>query len=393
MQIRNAIEQLHRDFDSEKQALIQEELVRRELESKAYNELHPTKDGIIHIDIDAFRAEGQKPSPEFRLHRAFLNLLREKGEAIREQLEDMNDSAGLDYFRLASEHGDCEYSSRVCGSLIASLSKETQNFVFQTILSADIAYLFRDEFPAKSEVAVHRIVERAAPGFLRAYFEREKPNLEEDATSSVDNSGYRPLLAVSERIEQLASDFTELKAAQMETIRILEHKRHQTSEIMEDLQNRLGGKLFTKLYTETVLYLGRAERYFRGRAELGDVAPSIQNFQQAYECEFQRRVGRPLVQMLAQKGFNQYPRDSRVKLNHLSLGQQLPYLRTDKLVRDVISELGFELDKIIDTASRVNNVRNKAAHGDECSDTEASLVREMVLGPHGLKALFPTRTD
>jgi hypothetical protein len=391
MQIRSTIEQLHRDFDSEKQALIEEESVRREAESKAYDELHPKKDGVIFFDIDAFRAEAQKPSPELRLHREFLDLLSEKGTVIRQQLEPMNDNAGLTYFSLVSETDSCEYGSRVCGSLIASLPKETQYFVFQAILSADITSLFGDEFPDKSEWAVHRIVERAAPGFLRDYLESEKPNLEDGATSFLDNSGHKPLLAVSERLEQFASDFTEIKAANMEMIRILEHKRHQTSEIMEDLQNRLGENLFRGLHPETVLYLERAERYFRGKAELGDVAPSIQNFQQAYECEFQQRVSRPLVQMLGQKGFNQYPTGSRIKLSQLSLGQQLPYLRADKLVREVVTDLGCDLNQIIDTASRVNSIRNKAAHGTECSDTEASLVREMVLGPRGLKALFPTR--
>jgi hypothetical protein len=392
-QIRKAIEQLHRDYNSEKQTLMQEESARIKAESEAFEELHPTN------EIITFQGESQPPpSPDVVLHGKFLSLLSEKGEAIREQLEDMNDAAGLDYFRLVSEEGSCEYYSSLCSSLVASLPKETQNFVFKAILTADIEFLFKDGFPANCGLAFHHIVERAAPGFLRIYFQRDRPDRDEREASFLDNSGTRPLLPVSEGIERLASDFTELKAGQMETIRILEHKRYEKREIVEDLQNLLGKELFMRLHAETRRYLQMAERYFRGGAELDDFVPSIHNFQRAYESEFGQRITRPLVQNLVQKGFNQYGlRDGRVpqliqggQLSRLGLGQQLTYLRDDKLVRDILSTMGFELNAIVDSALALNKTRNKATHGTDCSHTEASRVRDMLLGPHtGLKALFP----
>jgi hypothetical protein len=404
-QIRRAIEQLRQDYDSEKQQLIREESVRREAETKSFDESHPPdKDGIIEFDVAWAQAESEAPSPEQRLHREFLILLRAKGEAIREQLEDMNDSAGLDYFRLVSQDGFCEYSSRLCGPLIASLPKETQNFVFRAILSADISLLFEDGYPLKSELAIHSIVERAAPGFLREYFESEKPNTDQDDPPTMNSDEHRPSSAVSKTIERLSSDLKDvgdsLKAGQMETIRILEQKRHQTSEIMEDLQNLLGKQLFTSLCTETRRYLQMGERYFRRGTELDDFVPSIHNFQRAFECEFGQRISRPLAQKLVQKGFNQYGlKGGRVpqliqggQLNRLGLGQQLSYLREDKSVREMLSGMGFEVDAIVDTGLALNKTRNKATHGSDCSHAEASRVRDIMLGPHsGFKALFSKR--
>jgi hypothetical protein len=70
---------------------------------------------------------------------------------------------------------DGEYSSRVCGSLIASLKKQVQNVVFEAILAAYVLNLFKGEadFPAEFGLTILRTVERAAPEFLKLNLDRE----------------------------------------------------------------------------------------------------------------------------------------------------------------------------------------------------------------------------
>ncbi len=108
---------------------------------------------------------------------------------------------------------------------------------------------------------------------------------------------------------------------------------------------------------------------------------------------------RPLVRSLVKKGFNRYPlNNSRMdpliqsgKFQDLTFGKQLIYLWNDTLVRDVVSSLGFEVDRIVETADGVNGTRNKSEHKNiDCSPAEAIRVRDLVLHC-GLKALFRGR--
>ncbi len=71
----------------------------------------------------------------------------------------------------------------------------------------------------------------------------------------------------------------------METIRLLNQKRYEANEIIDDLRTFLGADFFEGLSAETHRYLQRAEFYFR-RLEFDDFGPSINNFQRAYGCDF-----------------------------------------------------------------------------------------------------------
>jgi hypothetical protein len=71
----------------------------------------------------------ERPESE-ALDMQVLLLLESKGVEVRDQLQLVNDSWGLDYFRLTDK--DCEYDSQVCGPLVASLTEEEQFFVFSS---------------------------------------------------------------------------------------------------------------------------------------------------------------------------------------------------------------------------------------------------------------------
>jgi hypothetical protein len=152
------------------------------------------------------------------------------------------------------------------------------------------------------------------------------------------------------------------------------------------------------LSSETRILLNKAECAFRSNREADEFRPSILDFHQAYEYEFRHRISGPLAQKLVEDGHTNYPSEDAQKQlvvarkfnGRLGLGEQLWFLLNDELVRSIVSALGFDVDEVHRGASRVSAARNAAAHGRNCSATEATHVRDMLLSTHGcLKTLFP----
>ena len=315
----------------------------------------------------------------------------------------MNDNWGLQPFFVAP--GDGEYSSRVCGPLIASLAKEVQYFVFEAILAADVLNLFKGEFPREFGRTMLLVVERAAPEFLRRYLDEQKRLFPKARRNrNILSTPYDERIpVVRENIDRLKADLEDvgdsLKAGQMEILRRLNGTAYQAAEIDADLSNQLGKELFVKLSSETRQRLNTAECSFRRDCESGEFRPSIFDFHRAYECEFRHRISGPLARNLVENGHTDYPlSDSPKQLvvagkfngQKLTLGDQLWFLLNDELVRNTVSNLGFDIKEIHRGASRLTKVRNNAAHDRPCSEKEACDIRDMLLGTNScLKALFP----
>ncbi len=392
-QIRRNIGRLHEQYSSEKRSILfpPEQI---ELEPLTVAKPQRAREVVLHSASDE-PSESQEP------HMRVLILLANKGETLREQLQVINDNWGLDVFRVAL-FDDGEYSSRVCGSLIASLTKDVQSFVFQAILAADVLNLFEGEFPPEFGRTMLRTVERAVPEFLRLYLDGQK-KLSLLGQSILSAPHEQRLSVVSEKIERLAVDLEDvgdsLKAGQMEIFRQLKGRTYQPTEIDEDIMNLLGKELFGKLSSETRRLLNKAECAFRSYREADEFRPSILDFHRAYEYEFRHRVSGPLANKLVENGYTNYPpADGQKQLvvarkfnGKLGLGDQLWFLLNDELVRSIVSALGFDVEEVHRGASRVNAARNDAAHGRIHSATEATHVRDTLLGTHScLKSLFPS---
>jgi hypothetical protein len=337
------------------------------------------------------------PGPKQKL----LGLLADKGEILRQQLQIMNDNWGLDVFRVSFEHGECEYDSRLCGSFIASLSREVQVFIFQAILAADIVNLFgEDQCPANLSLPIYRTVQYAAQEFLNRYLAEQKQRLLDGRTSELrDDAGQPRPSILLEKIERLSTDlednFDSLKAGQMEGLRLQKRNVFQHSEVEDDLINYIGKPLFGRLRSETQRHLVKAELSFRRHKEEQEFRPSIFDFHRAYECEFRYRISVPLGQKLISGSSKDYPLgECERKLvvdgkfnGRITLGEQLWFLLNDKLVRNIVSSMGFDVDAIHRSASRLVKARNDVAHDRSPLDKTAGEVRESMRVC--LKMLFP----
>lgn len=124
-------------------------------------------------------------------------------------------------------------------------------------------------------------------------------------------------------------------------------------------------------------------------------------YAQAYENEYSIRIVDSVAQELIAAGHTFYDAEGRSKEHpfvvqstrnrQMTLGQTLWYLRNDERIRNVVLTRRLNVDHIYLTASELQKLRNRAAHGELLDSAAGARARELLLvSPSALIALFPT---
>lgn len=236
-QIKQVIEHVHLEYNIAKSAILMP--VSPEPPSLSVPQAVEFVPFLRHAEDEALK---KRPT----IYSTLLVMLSEKGEIIREYLQIMNDNWGLDYFRLAFEDSEdsCEYDSRFCGSLISSLSRDTQRFVIQSILVSDVLKYFDIELLPGFDWTLYRTLEYAAPEFLRVYLEKQKSlGFNQDIRGLLSEPDRRDFSTLVEKIDSLKDGVDSVKAGQMELCHLSKRNTYKPTEIEDDLANHLGKEL------------------------------------------------------------------------------------------------------------------------------------------------------
>ena len=177
--IRHHLQRLHDEYREEEKRIVAED-DRRERELRKSVEIR--KEGetrVVEFKVSApYTLFMRQP----KMHTQLIMALAAAGKSTQGYLQIMNDRWGLDYFHIAPGQDACEYDSLVCAPFIASLSEDVKVFVFEAVLAADVMETFKNELSVECGSTIYRVIQHAAPEFLRRYLEKELKSLPPRAT-------------------------------------------------------------------------------------------------------------------------------------------------------------------------------------------------------------------
>lgn len=398
--IRDDIQFIHGNYQGETERIVAEfdEAERGLTDSE--NIGTEAQDGIAIFEPCSHETAAELYQARMRKHAQLMMALKRAGVMIQGQLNFINLNWGLDFFHLVSEDEPYVYDSPLCTPLIASLPIELEVFIFESILAADVVGSFQGNLSGECAATVRKVIKHAAPEFLRRYLENEAQiSSTQDTPTSLTAGLAKQLSAIPDRIRELAERIDDvgdsLKAGQMESIRLLERRTKRAVDFEPFLEQELGNDLYHRFSDSTQRDLQLAEYYFANNPEPDDYSHTIRYFHRAYEKEFRRRVLKPLIRSLVDRGhvnFSSEGCDRPLLVNRcinrsITLGQVLKYLERAPVVRDIVNGLGLTVDEIWQSGNAIQRARNDAEHGESCHREDAVRVRSMVLGENSILRL------
>jgi hypothetical protein len=190
-----------------------------------------------------------------------------------------------------------------------------------------------------------------------------------------------------------------LKAGQMELVRLLEHNRPAAS-YEPYIAIQLGEQLYSRLHETTRRAIQLAEYLYNINQEPDGFALTAVRMAQGYENELNVRIIGPFVIELMSAGTKTYDAQGKSKealiqwgkfhKRGMTLGSYAWYLGKDPVLRNKVSQRGFDADSISKDAKWVSDIRNEAAHDFACDRAKADDLRRRILCRDGvLRRLHP----
>lgn len=366
----------------------------------------------ISLEISAPR-----PDANQELHARLLRLQASAGFRITEELNNIS-TVGHDGFRVADEYGEFgDFTSKHFTRILLSFPKEIQVFIFQSRLAADLLDSIGGEFSSFAAFTLYRAVEHAAPSFLAQYLEE---NTEDGFSAKQDvdeiplQSGLSPkwimerLASLEQNVEDVGDS---LKAGQMEIIRRYDAKAKdpiRMEEIEKGLIASISHDTWERLDSLTRRGLQLAERRHAEITEPDTYYSVVGDYGRVYENELMCLLKAIATSLSGIIEHDPLPDPSgapplviKGRLNtRLTLGNALIYIKKNKDVRTVLTEMGIDPSGILGPGFRILHLRNIAAHPRRTVDGTVELltqehvdeIRAILLEePSALAALLPRR--